>query len=160
MKDSGLRIPDGEAPAEGSPRAPGTGPGDGTRPRAFPGHTRRDLMCRICRVTLQPGHRAVRFPCGQGLYVLVLVLHARCVVEALARGAAPAPLRCPPVKCGAQHPRLDALEAAVEADSGLRIGAARWEGRLQATRAYGVGGFRVDGTEQPGCRVTTQCFLG
>ncbi|CAN0575795.1 unnamed protein product, partial [Laminaria digitata] len=66
-------------------------------------------------------HRAVRFPCGQGRHVL----HARCVVEALARGAAPAPLRCPAVDCGALHPRRDALEAAVQADPGLRNRAAR-----------------------------------
>ena len=57
--------------------------------------------------------------------VLVLVLHARCVVEALASGVAPASLRCPVVNCGAQHPRRDALEAAGKADSSLRDRAAR-----------------------------------
>ncbi|CAN0556113.1 unnamed protein product, partial [Laminaria digitata] len=50
------------------------------------------------------------------------------VVQALARGAAPAPLRCPAVDCGALHPRRDALEAAVQADPGLRNRAARMGG--------------------------------
>ena len=39
---------------------------------------------------------------------------------ALARSAAPALPRCPTVNCAAQHPRRDALEAAVQADPGLR----------------------------------------
>ena len=57
-----------------------------------------------------------RFPCGQGRHVL----HVRCVVEALEKGTAPAPLRCPVADCGARHPRRDTLEEAVQADSGLR----------------------------------------
>ena len=56
------------------------------------------------------------------------MLHALCVVEALARGAAPAPLRCPAANCGAQHPRRDALQAAVQADPGLRNRAQRMGG--------------------------------
>ena len=121
IRDS--RIPDREAPAGGSPRASVGGPGNGERPRAFLGDTQRDVACGICHVTLQLGHRVVRFPCGQESYVL----HARCVVESLARGVTPAPLRCPAVSCRAQHPRRDALEAAVQADPGLRNRAARME---------------------------------
>ena len=73
---------------------------------------------------LQLGQRAVRFPCGQGRHVLLV----RCVVEVLARGVAPAPLRYPAVSCRAQHLRRDALEAAVQADPGLRNRAARMGG--------------------------------
>ena len=40
----------------------------------------------------------------------------------------PAPLRCPAVSCRAQHPRRDALEAAVQADPGLRNWATRMGG--------------------------------
>ena len=97
MSRSGHRIPNGEAPAERSPRAPVGEPGNGERPRAFLGDTQGDVACGVCRVTLQLGHRAVRFPCGQGGHVP----HARYVVEALARGVAPAPLRCPAVSCRA-----------------------------------------------------------
>ena len=55
------------------------------------------------------------------------MLHARCVVEALARVVAPAPLRCPAASFRAQHPRRDAPEAAVRADPGLRNRAAPME---------------------------------
>ena len=48
--------------------------------------------------------------------------------EALARGVAPVPLRCPAVIRRAQHPRPDALEAAVQADPGLRNRVARMGG--------------------------------
>ena len=113
--DSGSRIPNGEAAEGGSPRAPGMSSGNGTRPSAFLGDT-RGVACGVCGITLQFGHRAVRFPCEQGRHVL----HARCVVEALARGASPATLRCPAVNCGAQHSRRDTQEAAVQADPGLR----------------------------------------
>ena len=124
MNDRGPRTPNGEAPAGGSPRAQGRRTGNGTRPRAFLGDTTGGVACGVCGVTLQLGHRAVRFPCGQGRHVL----HARCVVDALARGAAPAPLRCPAADCRVLHPRRDALEAAVQADPGLRDRAARMGG--------------------------------
>ena len=48
------------------------------------------------------------------------MLHPHCVVEALERSAAPAPLRCPTVNCGAQYARRDELEGVVLADRGLR----------------------------------------
>ena len=115
MNDGGSRIPNGDAPAGRSPRAPGRRPGNGTCPRDFLGDTRGGTACGVCGVTLHVGHRAVRFPCGQRRHAL----HAHCVVEAFASNAAPAPLRCLAVNCGAQHPRRDVLEAAVHADLGL-----------------------------------------
>ena len=78
-------------------------------------------MGGICGLTLQLGHRVVRFPCGQGRNAL----HVRCEFETLARSQAPAPLHCPTANCGDQHPRRDALEAAVLADPGLRNRARR-----------------------------------
>ena len=79
------------------------------------------------------------------------MLHARCVVEALARGVTPAPLRDPAVSCRAKNPRRDALEAAVQADAGLCNRAARMAGgnagdATQATRTYAAGGFGMDRT--------------
>ena len=84
-------------PLQQAPRALGRRPGNGTRPRSLLGDTRGGMACGICGVTLQLGHRAVRFPCVQGRHVL----HARCVVEALAKSAAPAPLLYPTANCGA-----------------------------------------------------------
>ena len=124
MRKRGHRIPNGEEPTEGAPRAPVGGPRSGECPRAFLGNTQGDVACGVCRVRLQLGLRAVRFPCGQGRHVL----HARYVVEALGRSMSPAPLRCPAVRCRAQHPRRDALEAALQADAGLRNRAARMGG--------------------------------
>ena len=121
INDSGSRIPKGEASAGGSPRALGRRPGNGTRPRAFLGDTRGGMACGICRLMLQLVHGAVRFPCWQGRHVPL----ARCVVEALARSAAPAPLRCPTVNGEAEHPRREVLEAAVQVDPGLRNRARR-----------------------------------
>ena len=52
MNDSGPRIPDGDALAGGSLRAPQRGPRDGTRLRAVLGDTRGDVVCGVCWVTL------------------------------------------------------------------------------------------------------------
>ena len=112
------------------------------RPRAFLDDTQGDVASGVRHFTLQLGQRAVRFPCGQGRHVL----HARCVVEDLARGVAPAPLRCPAVSCGAQHPTRDALEAAVQADPGLRNRAARLGGGTAGDADYAVGAFGMDET--------------
>ena len=112
-------------------------------------------MCGVCGVTLQLGHWEELFPCGQGRHVL----HAPCVVETLARGAAPAFLRYPTVNGGAQHPRRDALEAAVQADPCLRNRAGRMGGG-------GIGEEDLRSPErmkpgQPGYRATTRCrFVG
>ena len=58
------------------------------------------------------------------------VLHARCVVETLARGAASVPLRCLVAGCGVRHTRQEVLEAAVQPDPGLRRRAARVGGEV------------------------------
>ena len=49
MSRSGHRIPNGEAPIGGSPRAPVGGTGNGERPRSFLGDTRGDVACEVCR---------------------------------------------------------------------------------------------------------------
>ena len=80
MSSSGHRRTNGEELTGGSFRAPVGGPGNGERPRAFLGDAKGDVACGVCRVTPQPGRRAVRFPCRQGRPVLYI----RCVVEVLA----------------------------------------------------------------------------
>ena len=86
------------------------------------------------------------------------MLHARCVVEALAGGAGQAPLRGLEVNYGAQHPRRDALEAAAQADANLPNRAARiGGGGAQPARTYLTGVCVRMGPEQPECRVTTRC---
>ena len=40
------------------------GPGNRERPRVFLGDTQGDVAFGVCRITLQLGHRVVRFPCG------------------------------------------------------------------------------------------------
>lgn len=125
MDDSGSMIPNREAPAGGSPRTPARRPENKTRPLAFLGDTKGRATCRIWCVPLYLGHWAVRLPCEQGRHMP----HARCVVEAVVRHAAPAPLHCPAANCGAQHPRRDALKAAVQEGPGLRSRAGRIERR-------------------------------
>ena len=68
------------------PYGAGKRPGNGRRPRAFLGDTGGGMPSGVCGLTLQLGHRAIRFPCGQGRHVF----HARYVVETIARSAAPA----------------------------------------------------------------------
>ena len=88
--------PDGDSPCEGSASVQVRRPSRGTRPNAVLGDTLGDVACGVRRVTLQLDHQEVCLPCGEGLYVL----HARCEVEAFAKSAAPAPLRCPAASCG------------------------------------------------------------
>ena len=155
MNGSGSRIPKSEASAGRPPRAPGKRSGNATRPLAFLGNTREGMVCEVCRLLLQLGHRAVRLPCGQGSHVPL----ARYVFETLARSAAPAPWSTsPPVNCGTQHPRRDALESAVEADPGLRNRVRRDHRRRGSTQP---GVLVRMGPEQPGCRAATRCcFVG
>ena len=75
------------------------------------------------------------------------MLHASCVVGALARSVALTPLRWPAVNFGAQHLVRDALEAAYQADPCLRNWPARMGGGPQAKRTYAAGGFGTDGTK-------------
>ena len=139
MNGSESRITSGEEPAGGSPKPPGRRPENGTGPRAFLDDTRANVACGVYRVTLQLGYRAVRFPCEQELHVL----HVRCAVEAVARSAVPAHLRCLAVNGGAQHPRRDALEAVVQADPGSS----------QLGRADGRGDHRRRGPTQLGALI-------
>ena len=80
--------------------------------------------------------------------------HICCVVEALARGAAP--IHYPSFKCEAQYPRRDALEAEVQADLGLAIGPHRCEGEGGKRCGFAQPAALVRiGLEQPGQRTTT-----
>ena len=56
------------------------------------------------------------------------LMHARCVVNAVRRGGAHAPLRCSARGCTVCHRRRK-TEAAVQADPGLRVTAAGLGGR-------------------------------
>jgi len=79
-------------------------------------------------------------------------LHARCVIEALAKGTAPALLRYPAANCRARHSWWDALEAAVQAEPGLAVGQRGWEGRVTTDadlRSQRLVVVRI-GSEQPG----------
>ena len=69
-----LVPPNGEPLSRGSPKTQRRAPGSETRASAFLGDTREGVECGVGRPTLQLGHRAVRFPCGQARHVL----HARC----------------------------------------------------------------------------------
>ena len=64
-------------------------------------------------------------------------MHARCVVNAVRRSGAQAPLLCGATSCTARHGRREALEAAVQADPGLRV------------TAVGLGGIPDDGEDGP-----------
>ena len=61
-------------------------------------------------------HRAVGLPCGYRH-----LIHSRCVVEAIRRGGSHAQLICGTRGCTARHGRRESLEAAVQADPGLRV---------------------------------------
>ena len=66
MHDGGPTLPDGKGTSWRIIKGAEEGPGNRTRPRAFLGDTRGDFACRVCRVTLQLGHRAARVAYGQG----------------------------------------------------------------------------------------------
>lgn len=113
----------------GDPQSAGEGGLERHAPGTFLADTPRGVAYGVCRVTLQGGHRAVRIPCGQGCH-LWQRHHVGCVVEALVRVAAPAPLRCPEVNCVARYTRWGSLKAMVQPDPGLRIWARRMEGGI------------------------------
>lgn len=71
----------------------------------------------------------VNLPCGH-------VIHARCVLSNLESGGEQA-LGCRVTGSGAQHPRRENLEAAVQADAGLRYRANRMVGGLSPTLGDG-----------------------
>ena len=70
-------------------------------------------------------------PCGRQH-----AMHARCVVNAVRRSGAQASLICGARGCAVRHGRREAIEAAVQADPGLRVTAA------------GLGGRSDDGEEE------------
>lgn len=70
------------------------------------------------------------------------MLHARCVVEGLARGAAPAPFRFLAVKYGTQHQRRDVLDAQrFKRTRVFAIELRRWEGRTAGDENLHSRGF-------------------
>ncbi len=81
-------------------------------------HPSPSARCGGCSEQINQGHRVVELPCRH-------VIHARCVLSSLERGGAHALLECRVAGCGTQHPRQDNLEAAVQADPGLRQRAER-----------------------------------
>ena len=64
-----------------------------------------------CSGLVTEGHRVVQPPCGHPT-------HARCVVTNLERGGERSLFQCQAAGCGAQHPRQQILDAAVQADPG------------------------------------------
>ena len=98
----------------------------------------------VCRVTLRPGHQVVRFPCGQGRYVL----HARCAVEARARDAA---LHHSAAHKSGTEPSLRDLTHCKQRSKRTQVFAIEphgWEEGPHSTRTYaapsfGMGGIRT-----------------
>ena len=100
------------------------------RLRASMSDSQEGATCGGCRSTVVRGQRVVGLPCGHRH-----VFHARCVVNALWRGGAQAPLFCGARGCTVRHGRREALKAAIQADPGLRA------------TAVGLGGIPNDGEE-------------
>ena len=125
MSCSGVRISNGEATNWSPPPGRrGGDPGTGRAPvlswatseETWRGGLSCDAPARAPGGTFSVWARALRAPrslCGRG--------------PRERRGSAP--LRCPQVRYGAQPPRSDALESAIQADPGLRNRAARMGGR-------------------------------
>lgn len=97
-------------------------------------NTRGDM--RGCLVTLQQGHRAVPLPCGNRCHAL----HGRCLMEALAKGAASAPIRYPLAGCGVRHKWRGVLEVVAQAHPDLCSRVVRMGGRF--TGGAGVLGWQ------------------
>ena len=68
-----------------------------------------------CKAMIAQEHR-VGLPCG-GQHAM----HARCVVNAVRRGGAQAPLLCGARGCTVRRGRREAFEAAVQTDPGVRV---------------------------------------
>ena len=129
------------APAEGrvggGEREGGDGEGGGPAPggvtqlRAFIADEHSGTSCGGCRAANARVHRVVGLPCGRQH-----AMHARCVVNAVERGGTQTPLLCGARGCKVRHGRRKEIEAAVQADPGLRETAA------------GLGGRPDDGEEE------------
>ena len=104
---------------EGGSEAGGSASGSVGRPRAFIDASQDGVICGGCRAAVARGHRVVRLPCGHRH-----VMHARCVVEAIRRGGLHVQLICGTRGCTGHHRRRELLEAAVQANPGLRVAVA------------------------------------
>ena len=97
------------------------------------GDNQEGATCGGCRATVARGQRVVALPCGNRH-----VMHARCVVNAVRRGGARAPLLCGASGCTARHGRREALETAVQADPGLRTTAVGLGDEGEEGRLHGI----------------------
>ena len=119
-------------------------------PRRLPQRNPGRRGVQVWLVTLQEERRKGIFPRGNGRHVL----HARCVVEVLVRGAVLVPLRCPAAGGRFQRWRRGALEAMVQANPGLRSPATRmagWvgeEGESEETQICAEGSFSTGGARK------------
>ena len=100
------RIGGGER-EDGDGEGAGPAPGDVTQLRAFISDDHSVTSCGGCRATIARGHRVVELPCGRQH-----AMHARCVVNAVRRGGAQAPLLCGTRGCTVRLGRREAIEAA------------------------------------------------
>ena len=89
-------------------------------PRASFGGNHKRITCGVSTAAVNQGHRVVRLPCGYGHHII----NARCVLAVVsssrAQWGAQAQLVCSKHGCGTDSGRREALDAAVQADAGLR----------------------------------------
>ena len=94
-----------------------------------PSGTGTILACGVCTLVANQEHRVARLPCGEGNHIT----HARCVLVAVRCGGTrrgkQAPLVCSERGCGDHYGKRGVLDAAVQADPGLRDAAAVLKGR-------------------------------
>ena len=102
---------------EGGSEGGGSASGSVGRPRAFIDASQDGVMCGENRAAVSRGHRVVGLPCGHRH-----VMHARCVAEAM--GGSHVQLICGTRGCTGHHRRRELLEAAVQANPGLRVAVA------------------------------------
>ena len=103
------------------------------------GDNQEGTTCGGCRATVARGQRVVGLPCGHRH-----VMHARRVINVIRIRGAQAPLLCGARSCTACHGRREALEAAVQANPGLRA------------TAVGLGRIPHDGEDR---RFHGLCYL-
>ncbi len=72
-----------------------------------------DTTCGGCSEVVTSGHRVVRQSCGH-------VYHARCIIHHFERSGARSNFVCGTQGCGQRHPRRETIDAAMQADAGLR----------------------------------------
>ena len=101
---------------EGGSEGGGSASGSVGRPDALIDASQDSVMCGGCRAAAAHGHRVVGLPCGHRH-----IMRVRCVVEAIRTSGSHAQLICGTRGCTARHGRRESLEAAVQADPGLRV---------------------------------------